>query len=79
MAETEREDKRPACGWPVPRTDDQGKRIGTKDCGSEDRVYAVKGKGQYTDRPRETPVCEKHLPDAWKAWNVDSADKIGPL
>jgi hypothetical protein len=79
MAETERQDKRPACGWPLPRTDDKGKQIGTKDCGSEERVYNVMGKGLYTGQKRETPVCEKHLPDAWKKWDVDSAQPVNPL
>jgi hypothetical protein len=79
MAETERQGKRPSCGWPVPRTDDQGKTIGAKACGSEERVYNVKGHGQNTGQPRETPVCEKHLPEAWKAWDVDSAQPATPL
>jgi hypothetical protein len=76
MAETERQDKRPSCAWPVDRKDDAGKVTGQKPCGSEDRVYSVKGNGIYTGRARETPICEKHLPDVWKAWNVDSATPL---
>jgi len=68
MAESERQEKRPSCGWPVPKTDDSGKPAGTRDCGSEERVYSVKGSGKYTGRPRQSNICEKHLLDAWKAW-----------
>lgn len=73
MAQTEQQEKRPACGWPVPKIDESRKQVGTRDCGSEERVYNVQGRGLWTGRPRATKVCEKHLPDAWKKWNVDSA------
>jgi hypothetical protein len=76
----ERQEKRPSCAWPVkrpmPRADGSGSVEVEKPCGSEDRVFNVKGSGQYTGRPRETPVCQKHLPHAWKAWRVDSADPM---
>jgi hypothetical protein len=69
--ESEREDKRPSCGWPI--TEHSQGASSTRQCGSEDRVYSVKGRGRFTDRPRETPICAKHLNEAWKKWNVDSA------
>jgi hypothetical protein len=74
MAESERQDKRPSCAWPVERKVSGG--IERKSCGSEERVFNVKGHGKYMGRPRETPICEKHLPEAWKAWNVDSATPL---
>jgi hypothetical protein len=73
MAEGECQDKRPTCDWPVTQ-DGQ-----SRPCGSENRVYEVHGRGRYTGMPRKTPVCEKHLSDAWKVWNVDSAQPINPL
>jgi hypothetical protein len=79
MGESERQEKRPSCGWPVPKRDESGKQVGTRDCGSEERVYNVKGWGGWTGRPRETPICEKHLPGAWKKWKVDSATPVNPL
>jgi hypothetical protein len=69
MTEIERQEKRPSCGWPVAQ-----QAGGTKPCGSEERIFNVTGKGLYTGRTRETPVCEKHLVEAWKQWNVDSAN-----
>ena len=76
-AEVEKPDKRPSCGWPVPNPDQKVK--GTVPCGSEERVYTVKGKGRYTGRSRETNICEKHVPEAWKAWpGVESADPCIP-
>jgi hypothetical protein len=75
MAEGERQDKRPSCGWPVIEKLSTGSTT-SHPCGSEDRVFNVKGRGQHTGLPRETPVCEKHLLDAWKSWNVDSADPM---
>jgi len=75
MAESERQDKRPSCAWPIPQKLDNGGTV-NKPCGSEERVYNVKGSGSYTGRPRETPVCQKHLTDAWKTWNVDSAQPL---
>lgn len=74
MAETERQAKRPACAWPIVEKIQSGSLH--KRCGSEERVFNVKGQGSYTGRLRETPVCAKHLPDAWKAWNVDSANPL---
>jgi hypothetical protein len=79
MAEGERIDKRPSCGWPVLKTDDSGKPAGTRDCGSEDGVYKVAGKGRWTGRPRESNICEKHLPEAIKKWNWDTAVPVNPL
>jgi len=75
MAETERQDKRPSCAWPVEKKQASGS-ITSKPCGSEERVFNVKGQGRYTGRPRETPVCEKHLPEAIKSWNWDEAVPI---
>jgi hypothetical protein len=75
MAESERPDKRPSCGWPVTEKLASG-GTGTKPCGSEERVFNVKGRGKYINRPRETPVCAKHLEDAWREWKVDSAEPI---
>ena len=77
--QTEQQDKRPVCDWPVAKTNAQGKQIGIKPCGSEERVYNVGGRGLWTGRPRDTPICEKHLPEAWKKWNVDSAVPVRPL
>jgi hypothetical protein len=71
----ERQDKRPQCEWPVKRKTDSGGTI-EKPCGSEERVFNVKGNGQYTGRPRETPICERHLQDAWRTWHVDSATQL---
>jgi hypothetical protein len=79
MAENEQQDKRPACTWPVTKIDEAGKAIGRRDCGSQRRVYNITGKGLWTGRARETPVCEKHLPDAWRKWNVDGAVPVSPL
>lgn len=70
---TENIDKRPKCGWPMPGGPDPAKNTGTVPCGSEERVFNVKGRGRW-GYPKETPVCEKHLPEAWKRWNVDSAE-----
>jgi hypothetical protein len=69
--ESERQDKRPACGYKVQQADGS-----SKECGSEDRVYEVSGHSRTWNTPRKTPVCEKHLPDAWKKWNVDSATPV---
>jgi hypothetical protein len=76
MAEGERIDKRPSCGWPVEQMSDDGKVVGRRPCGSEERVFNVKGHGKNIGRSRETPICEKHLPDAWKTWDVDSAEPL---
>ena len=72
MAETETQAKRPSCAWPVKK---EGYQY-PQPCGSEERVFTVKGSGNHTGRPRQTPICEKHLPEAWKAWNVDSAEPL---
>jgi len=72
---SEQQDKRSKCAWPIPGKLAGGSTHG-KPCGSEDRVFNVKGSGRYTGRPRETPICEKHLPEAWKAWSVDSAEPL---
>jgi len=71
----EKPDKRPKCGWKITEKLADG---GTtrKECGSEERVFNVSGQGRITGRSRETPICEKHLKDAWKEWNVDSAQPI---
>jgi hypothetical protein len=78
MAETEHQDKRPSCAWPIEKKNEKGTPIGIQACGSEERVYNVKGRGKYINRPRETPICEKHLPEAWKAWKVEEAVPICP-
>ena len=72
----ERQDKWPQCAWPVKKTVDTqaGQVVGPRPCGSEEGVFNVKGSDQYTSRPRETPVCGKQLPEAWKAWRVDSTE-----
>jgi hypothetical protein len=70
---TEQTDKRPKCDWPVPAEPNPAKNGGTRPCGSEERVYNVKGHGRW-GWAKKTPVCEKHLPEAWKKWNVDSAE-----
>jgi|SRR6516225_8796443 hypothetical protein len=75
MAEGERQDKRPSCGWPIIETN-AGGGTSAHPCGSEQNVFNVKGRGKYVGRARETPVCEKHLLDAWKSWNVDSAEPL---
>jgi hypothetical protein len=75
MAETEQISKRPACSWPI--TEQKEGKSSTRQCGSEERVFNVKGRGGYTGRPRETPVCDKHLPEAWKKWNVEEAHPVG--
>ena len=74
-ATTERQDKRPSCAWPVKTRNSLGSEV-EKACGSEERIFNVQGKGRYTGRERQTPVCGKHLQDAWKAWNVDSAQPL---
>lgn len=69
MADAERADERPRCNYPL----DNGK------CGSEDGLFKVKGNGRWTGRQRETPVCRKHLNDAWRTWTVDSAEPMGDV
>jgi hypothetical protein len=74
MAEGERIDKGPSCTWPITMQKDG--KSSTRHCGSEERLFNVKGRGGYTGRPRETPVCDKHLPEAWKRWKVEEAQPI---
>jgi hypothetical protein len=74
-ATTEQKGKRSSCSWPIPQKLVSGGTT-SKPCGSEERLFNVKGSGKYTSRPRDTPVCAKHLPEAWKAWGVDSANPI---
>ena len=76
MVEIERREKRPSCGWPVPVKVNGIPAGSTQPCGSEDRVFTIKGQGRYTGQTRETPICARHVPDAWKAWKVDSATPL---
>lgn len=77
MDNIEQNDKRPSCGWPIEESvpGAPGHKV-TKPCGSEAEIFKVKGRGLHTGRPRESDVCKKHLSDAWRKWNVDSADPI---
>jgi hypothetical protein len=70
----ERQDKRPQCDWPVREKKDGVETV--RQCKSEEKIYTVKGRGKWTGRERNTPICEKHILDAWKTWNVDSADPL---
>jgi hypothetical protein len=76
MAEQEKPDQRPKCKWPVITKKDGVET--RKDCGSEDRIYTVRGQGLHTGRARETPICQDHLEKAWKAWNVNDAQPCTP-
>lgn len=75
MAESESTNNRPKCDWQITQKDADGK-TSTRKCDSEERVFVVKGKGLYTGRSRETKVCRRHLEDAMKKWNYDTADPI---
>ncbi len=74
MSDTEKPDERPKCIWPIPAPKNaDGSGSGKAPCGSEDRLFNIKGNGGYTGRERNSPVCGKHLTDALKKWNYDSA------
>ena len=64
---------RPKCLWQVPGGPNPTVNHGTVDCGSTEELYRVKGNrlGAY-----EAPVCIKHLADAFKHWDADSAEPI---
>ena len=74
----EKPDQRPKCGWKVEtKTKADGKEtIERKLCGSEERVFTVKGNSRTWNRPMETPICQKHLPDVIRDWKFDSATPI---
>lgn len=74
MAETEKVDKRPACDWPLEYNVTNGT---TKRCGSEERIYNVTRRVYPPPAPpTDTPICEKHLPDAIREWHFESAAPI---
>ena len=70
MSNTEKLGSYPSCKWPVKENKSMNP------CGSTEKIFNVKGSGKYTGRPRETPICNKHLPDAIKHWNFDVAEPI---
>lgn len=70
MPNEEKPDKRPKCDFKVTQKD--GSR---QPCGSEEKIYDVVGRGPWGNQ-KKTPVCGKHLEEAWKKWNVDSAQPI---
>ena len=67
---------RQKCVWRVKQFDSKGKAIGGQPCGSEERIFEVKGRGKYIGRPRSSPICQKHLPDAIREWDYDTAVPI---
>ena len=71
-------EKRPSCGYKVKSTKPNAIPGTMEPCGSEDQIFNVKGQGKYGGGHRETPVCRKHLDDAIRDWNYDSADPICP-
>jgi hypothetical protein len=73
MAEQEKPDSRPKCGYKVTvPTKIMGKdTTERKPCGSEERLYSVSGKGRW-GAPKETPVCKDHIEKAYKEWSADS-------
>lgn len=77
MAETENtgKSKIQSCKWPV-KDSSSGNGSSTKPCGAQEKLFNVKGSGKYTGRPRETPICQKHLPNSIKEWSFDSAEPI---
>ena len=70
MANQESVNQRPKCEYKVATP------TGRVPCGSENQIFDVKGRGRYGG-VKDTPVCAKHLPEAWKTWNVDSAQPCG--
>jgi hypothetical protein len=77
MATTEQIEKRPACDWPINSMGPDGKPNGrTQPCGSEERVFEVKGHGK-SGYPKTSKVCSKHIPNAIKEWNWDSVEPCG--
>lgn len=68
-------DNRPKCKWKITEKLADG-GTNSRECGSEERIYSVKGKGLYSGRERDTPVCKEHLGDAWHKWNVEKADPV---
>ncbi len=73
---TENVEKRPSCGYSVKNPAPEA-RGGTIPCGSQQDLYSVKGTGTH-GWLRETPVCGKHINDAWKNWKVESAERMKP-
>jgi hypothetical protein len=71
MTETEHVEKRPECVWPV-KSDDK-----TKPCGSQEKVYEVRGQGKWTGRPRNSNICDRHLMDALRDWKWEHIDPCG--
>jgi hypothetical protein len=69
---TDQKDQRPSCGYKVERKNEKGEPV-RENCGSEDRLFTVKGKGKYSGAPRATRVCAKHRPNVWKEWEVEEA------
>jgi hypothetical protein len=77
MAEQEKADQRPRCKFKVTETiKDGGQR--ERECGSEDRVFNVTGRGKLSGMPKSTPVCAKHLEEAWRKWDVEGAEPCLP-
>lgn len=77
MAETEKPNSRPKCGWKVEEKHASG-GTSTRPCGSEEGLYSVRGYGRFTGRTRETPVCERHILKAWESWRVEEARSCTP-
>ena len=73
MANHEQISNQPKCLWQVPGGPNPAVNRGTIDCGSMEGLYRIKGNrpGAY-----EAPVCIKHLVDAFKHWDADSAEPI---
>lgn len=69
----EKPEKRPSCGYRERVKPDGPKQP----CGSEERLYQVSGHGVW-GRPKETPVCSKHIEKAYRYWNVDSYRPLEP-
>lgn len=63
----------PRCGYTVRTKVDVGHKV--EKCNSPEVIWNVTGHGRYGSE-KKTPVCEKHIQDAWRTWNVDSAEPI---
>lgn len=82
MANTEQVDKGRACDWPVTRRETLPNTVTGKPeetettgpCGNRKRLYEVSYR--MGDLSTKDDICERHLLDAWKKWNVDSAAPI---
>lgn len=72
--DTERKRERRLCVWHLDSLgDDAHARGAIIICGSEKRLYEVTVTHSL---PTKRPVCEKHLPAAWREWLVESAQRL---